>query len=151
GAHGCVGVMIPSVDKVGRYFPLAAASPLEPGASPLAVAIELDDWFGDVEELLLETLAETPLELEAFDERLAGLGPNAATAAWPGMAVSGAGAGAGAGADADAGFGFGVGFDSGLGLRFGAGGGAWHFGVRRGDLADALGVLGASTLMDVGW
>jgi type VI secretion system protein ImpM len=127
GAHGCIGAMIPSVDKVGRYFPLAAVSPLEPGASPLAIAMHADDWFADIEELLLATLAETPLALEAFDDRLAGLVPNVnlnvkvngAATAWPGFAAPGAD--------------------------------AWHFGVRCGALADALAVLGSNALVDAGW
>src|SRR5690606_10627892 len=31
---GYVGVLVPSVDRVGRYFPLTAALALPPGAAP---------------------------------------------------------------------------------------------------------------------
>ncbi|HEX5419136.1 MAG TPA: type VI secretion system-associated protein TagF [Gammaproteobacteria bacterium] len=78
GEQGQAGVVMPSVDKVGRYFPLVAAVPLGAHAVSLACAVELDDWYSEVEELLLTTLAETPLELEELDERLAALLPR-----WP--------------------------------------------------------------------
>lgn len=71
GPRGWLGVMIPSVDKVGRYFPLAAAHAV--GALPLAAVAKLEDWFASIEALLLATLADMPLELEQFDERLASL------------------------------------------------------------------------------
>ena len=67
GQQGHIGVVIPSVDKVGRYYPLAAAAPCE---SPLALAPVLDGWYEEVEKLLLSTLDEAPLDLEALDERL---------------------------------------------------------------------------------
>jgi type VI secretion system protein ImpM len=68
-----LGVVIPSVDKVGRYFPLTAAAPCGRGGAALALAFELDSWYSAIENLLLATLAETPLELDAFDERLSRL------------------------------------------------------------------------------
>ncbi|HEU4617908.1 MAG TPA: type VI secretion system-associated protein TagF [Gammaproteobacteria bacterium] len=74
GEQGRLGVMMPSVDKVGRYFPLTATLGCEPGRSALARAFELEGWFADVENLLLATLADPPLDLEAFDERIGRLG-----------------------------------------------------------------------------
>jgi type VI secretion system protein ImpM len=68
-----LGVVIPSVDKVGRYFPLAAAVPCGRATAALALAFELEDWYSSIESLLLATLAETPLDLDAFDERLSRL------------------------------------------------------------------------------
>jgi len=73
GADGHVGVVIPSVDRVGRYFPLAAAAPCGRTPAVLAYAAQLDDWYADVENLLLATLAESPLDVDALDERLARL------------------------------------------------------------------------------
>lgn len=70
GPAAHIGVVMPSVDNVGRYFPLAAAVPCGAGGAALADAARLDAWFGAVEDLLLATLAETPLELDVFDERL---------------------------------------------------------------------------------
>ncbi len=77
GDQGRLGVLMPSVDKVGRYFPLAAVVGCGRARGSLAVACGLDDWYGEVEALLLATLAETPLELEDFDRRLAALIPSA--------------------------------------------------------------------------
>lgn len=76
GPQGQIGVMMPSVDKVGRYFPLAAAAGLGRERSVLDAASALEDWYADVENLLLETLAETPLELDELDRRLARLLPS---------------------------------------------------------------------------
>jgi type VI secretion system protein ImpM len=70
GEEGQIGVVMPSVDKVGRYFPLAVAAPSGFEGLPLAAASQLDDWFGEIESLVLATLDEAPLELEEFDERL---------------------------------------------------------------------------------
>lgn len=70
GEQGQVGVMMPSVDKVGRYFPLTAAVACGRDRTPLDLAFDLAGWYAELEDLLLATLAEAPLELESFDERL---------------------------------------------------------------------------------
>ncbi len=73
GDVGYAGVMIPSVDKVGRYFPLVAALPCG-RAAPLVVRRELAAWYAEAQDLLLETLADPPLDVEQLDVRLANLG-----------------------------------------------------------------------------
>src|SRR5690606_25700162 len=45
GAAGHVGVVMPSVDNVGRYFPLTAAAPRDGQSAALAEAAVLDDWY----------------------------------------------------------------------------------------------------------
>lgn len=71
---GLCGVMIPSVDRVGRYFPLTVLCPLPGGASPLtAWAGANSQWFSNVESLLLSTLEED-VDVESFDQRLVALG-----------------------------------------------------------------------------
>lgn len=88
--EACVGVLMPSVDKVGRYFPLTAVATCGRTPAALASAVGLHDWYAAVEAAMLATLAETPLELEAFDERLARIGMPPAVALrrvggdWPG-------------------------------------------------------------------
>lgn len=61
GAGAWAGILMPSVDKVGRYFPLLITAGLErlPGA--------LDDWLARLEGIALTTLdtACTPEDLEA--------------------------------------------------------------------------------------
>jgi type VI secretion system protein ImpM len=79
GDAAYAGVFIPSVDKVGRYFPLVAAMPYTDIDSTLSVRRELGAWYGRAQELLLETLDEPSLELELFDERLAALTVTPAT------------------------------------------------------------------------
>jgi type VI secretion system protein ImpM len=65
--------MLPSVDRVGRYFPLSLAAPLRhESIDPAATLARALPWLDSLEALALEAL--TPeLDLEAFDQRLAGL------------------------------------------------------------------------------
>ena len=44
-----VGVMMPSVDRVGRYFPLALAAPVNDACSLLSIADQQEDWFSLLE------------------------------------------------------------------------------------------------------
>jgi type VI secretion system protein ImpM len=68
---GWVGLVAPSVDRVGRYFPLTLAAPLhhESIDLPASLARALP-WLDSLEALALEAL--TPeLDFDAFDQRLA--------------------------------------------------------------------------------
>jgi type VI secretion system protein ImpM len=58
GAHAWAGLMVPSVDAVGRYFPLTVACAL-PSASLDVVATLLGTgrWFEDIESVALEAIA----------------------------------------------------------------------------------------------
>jgi len=58
GANGWAGLMVPSVDSVGRYFPLTVACALP--SSDLAVVGTLlgaTRWFADVEAIALQAIA----------------------------------------------------------------------------------------------
>ena len=44
GQVGWTGVLMPSVDRVGRYFPLTLSCPLPAGTNP-ATVLEVSDWF----------------------------------------------------------------------------------------------------------
>jgi len=71
GDSGWAGVMIPSVDRVGRYFPLTLASAGED--VPLLARLERDGvWYGQLERLALSALSEG-FALESFDEVLQAL------------------------------------------------------------------------------
>ena len=51
-------VMIPSVDRVGRYFPLALIAPLPGwGGTAAAIASSLGAWYASAERLALATLS----------------------------------------------------------------------------------------------
>lgn len=58
GVDAVVGVSMPSVDRVGRYFPLTVAQLIEPEQSLAALVSGPEDWFEHVEALLLATLEE---------------------------------------------------------------------------------------------
>jgi type VI secretion system protein ImpM len=66
-----LGAVMPSMDGVGRYFPLSLALFADEGeALPSPEADAQDEWFAAVEDFLLSTLErETPFEaiLEAFE------------------------------------------------------------------------------------
>lgn len=68
---GWVGLVVPSVDRVGRYFPLTLAAPLhhESVDLPATLAGALP-WLDSLEALALEALAPE-LDFDAFDQRLA--------------------------------------------------------------------------------
>ncbi len=72
GAGAWAGLLMPSVDSVGRYYPLTVvcvlpARPLDPGATLERAA----GWFEALEPIALGALAPGA-DLEAFDAALAG-------------------------------------------------------------------------------
>ncbi|MET0859319.1 MAG: type VI secretion system-associated protein TagF [Telluria sp.] len=71
GASAWAGVLMPSVDRVGRHFPLTLAAA---GAAPLDQLAQHGAWYGQLEELALSTLGEG-FSLEAFDAALGALAP----------------------------------------------------------------------------
>lgn len=73
GPDAVVGVLMPSIDRVGRYFPLTVAQMLEPDQSLAALASAPDVWFEQVEALMLSTLDEGA-DFSAFDDSVASLG-----------------------------------------------------------------------------
>lgn len=76
------GVLMPSVDKVGRYFPLTIAAVLEATVSPAGLAAEAGDWFANAEALGMAVLEEE-LDFERFDEGVAALGAPASPSSRP--------------------------------------------------------------------
>jgi len=65
------GIVIPSVDSVGRYFPFSIALPLGTSNQLLAMANSEDEWFTQAEALALAALDQhRPLEElnQSFDE-----------------------------------------------------------------------------------
>lgn len=50
------GIMIPSVDKVGRYFPFSVVAKLPAGSNPMQCIAMEDEWFSQIEGLALEAL-----------------------------------------------------------------------------------------------
>ena len=56
GAHGWAGLMLPSMDRVGRYFPFTIARPLPEHKPPLAVAADEAGWFDRAAAMALAAL-----------------------------------------------------------------------------------------------
>jgi type VI secretion system protein ImpM len=70
GASAWAGVLMPSMDKVGRYFPMTVATKISAGASPAWVALRNEAWFVGVENILLAALDDEALDAERFDAEL---------------------------------------------------------------------------------
>jgi type VI secretion system protein ImpM len=76
GAHA--GILVPSVDRVGRYFPLTIVAPLDARYCPLDIACSAGPWFEAAEALVLDALAAEQLDVDQFDEQVAQLGQSLA-------------------------------------------------------------------------
>jgi type VI secretion system protein ImpM len=55
GNQAWVGVMLPSVDKIGRHFPLTIALALTPHADIIRTIFEPQDWYCAVEQVALSS------------------------------------------------------------------------------------------------
>lgn len=84
GPAAYAGVLMPSVDRVGRYYPLAIAVPLERGRALFALPAGVDPWFQQAERLALLGLDLDRLDLDEFSRQVEALGapsvPNSAAA-----------------------------------------------------------------------
>ena len=75
GSGAYAGVMVPSVDRVGRYFPLTVAVQLNTADCLLDLAAEpARKWFDAAESLLLGALEAHDLDLGWFEEQVQALG-----------------------------------------------------------------------------
>lgn len=81
-----IGVLIPSVDRVGRYFPFSVMREFA-GGSPLDAMRRAREWYAEAETLALDCLDEAfePGQLDGRLERLPAL-PGAGEAAVDGEA-----------------------------------------------------------------
>jgi len=65
------GILVPSVDRVGRYFPLTVIAKLESDDCPLDFACTNAGWFAAAEALVLDAIAADALDFDTFDEQVA--------------------------------------------------------------------------------
>jgi type VI secretion system protein ImpM len=70
GPAPVLGLMVPSVDRVGRYFPLTIVAEAPADLGPLAAATDAASFFNTAEQLLLDTLAEEEIDFDRFDDRV---------------------------------------------------------------------------------
>lgn len=67
GDNAWVGLVMPSVDSVGRYFPLTLAVPVNDTCRLLAIADNHESWFAQAEEIALSALDKN-IKLDAFNQ-----------------------------------------------------------------------------------
>jgi len=73
GEYPWCGVLMPSVDRVGRYFPLTVACRLPLDANPVSIIYDGNSWF-DASEKIILTALEEQFDLDDFDNRVVSLG-----------------------------------------------------------------------------
>lgn len=67
-----VGLVMPSVDRVGRYFPLTLAAPVNNTYSLLSIADQQEDWFALLEQIALSALDQNT-DFDAFIQEIGDL------------------------------------------------------------------------------
>lgn len=77
--HAWAGVLMPSVDRVGRHFPLMIAAPVAGSAPLLDWAEWQGSWYDALEDLARSSL-EVDFALEVFDAAVEAVQPLAAEA-----------------------------------------------------------------------
>ncbi len=73
GDSAMTGVLMPSVDRVNRHFPLTIAAPLGVGVNLASLPVVAAAWFQAAEDLALSSLDEG-FDLEDFDQQVEALG-----------------------------------------------------------------------------
>jgi type VI secretion system protein ImpM len=74
GPSAMIGLMVPSVDRVGRFFPLTLVAELPDDVSLIAASSASAPFFEAAERLLIETLADEHIDFDRFDQRVVDLG-----------------------------------------------------------------------------
>ena len=73
GPQPLLGLMVPSVDKVGRYFYLTIVAVLPEHVNVVSVSSAAGGFYSAAEQLAVDTLAADDVDFEAFDSRVAAL------------------------------------------------------------------------------
>ncbi len=69
GENAWQGVIIPSVDRVGRYFPMTICAPLDATENPFHHILHENDWFSRAESLILSVL-ENGVSVDALNQSM---------------------------------------------------------------------------------
>ena len=69
-----LGVLMPSVDSVGRHFPFTLATPLRNGHAELVDALANDDWL-DLADALARQALDPSFDVAALEQAIAQLPP----------------------------------------------------------------------------
>jgi type VI secretion system protein ImpM len=79
GAGGWAGVLTPSVDRVGRHFPLTVAAPVPADVLPIQLVVAGERWYEASEQLAREAVQGQGLDAEGLSAALTGLGDPCST------------------------------------------------------------------------
>ncbi len=74
GPQAWAGILIPSVDRVGRYFPLTIATSLPTDSVPIQLVVTGADWFDGIESLARQALEHDTTDANALAMALEELG-----------------------------------------------------------------------------
>jgi len=69
GENSWAGIIMPSVDRVGRYYPLTLAAPLDPAQNLFRLMESSEGWFLRMESLALSCL-EDNFKIEELEQQL---------------------------------------------------------------------------------
>jgi type VI secretion system protein ImpM len=73
GDNTWIGLVMPSVDRVGRYFPLTLAVPVNDACKLLFIADNEEPWFSHAEHIALSALDQNN-NLDSFNQDINNLG-----------------------------------------------------------------------------
>ena len=74
GPQPTAGILMPSVDRVGRYFPLTIATSQTGDVNPLQLPGVADRWFDAAEAIALRALDDDRFEANAMHDALKAIG-----------------------------------------------------------------------------
>ena len=74
GPLPCSGVMMPSVDKAGRYFPFTLVTFLPTNVNIFELGAHSQAWYEAAEAVALSVLDDTPPDIESLDQQVVALG-----------------------------------------------------------------------------
>jgi type VI secretion system protein ImpM len=69
GEHAWAGILMPSVDRVGRYYPFTLAGQLDPYCNIFLFMERSEAWYSRLEEIALSCL-EDDFRMEALEQQL---------------------------------------------------------------------------------
>ena len=73
GDVGWAGILMPSVDRVGRYFPLTVAASLGEDAQPFRLASRARAWFDAAEAVALQVLEQDRVDADTLATSISGI------------------------------------------------------------------------------
>ena len=74
GPLPCSGIMMPSVDRAGRYFPFMLASFLPMNSNLFRIAGNSQAWYEAAEAVALSVLEDEPPDIDSLDSQIDALG-----------------------------------------------------------------------------